>query len=195
MSRDGHDDAGADGVGAHDGTSDAPPARTRDPLAFGGALGAVLAGVITGFAVAAVPGVILASAWRLPPEEIEKYLFTLAGLALLGCIVCPVLVAAVLRRRVDGPRFVSVFVATHALVVGLGVLAGWLVVYPGGRWPAGVSWFITAAWLFAVLPLVWSLPAAATGLVGRRWVRAQIVGGLALAALLAGAGALRLLIA
>lgn len=155
----------------------------------------MLAGVVVGFVVAAVPGFILASTWDLPLEEIDKLLFTLAGLALLGCIVCPVLVAAVLRRRIDGPRFVRVFVATHALVVGLGVLAGWVAVYPGSRWPAGVSWFIMAAWLFAVLPLVWSLPAAATGLVGPRRVRIQVVGGLALAAFLAGAGALRLLIA
>ena len=140
----------------------------RPALTVGRSLGAVGGGLAAGAAttvgVAMIAGAA-GSGGSSPTDGLGVLLVGLAGGVFLGCLVAALVVLFSVRGRRHGTRFSGLFSA------GLALLLAFVAIGIVGGLAAPVTDVVGAGALAWVLvPLLWSVPAAAARVVRARWV-------------------------
>ena len=147
--------------------------------------GGLLAGCATALLVVLVVGAV-ASVDETGFEGLGALVLGVAAGVFLGCLVAALVVLLAVRRRRRGPRFSGLFSAGLGLLLlafGVGVIgsvAAPVIELVGVR---------PLAWV--LLPLLWSVPAAATGVVRARWVGYVVAVGLVAVLVTLAVGGLR----
>jgi hypothetical protein len=157
-------------------------AETRRPLTWRFALVAVVASLVAGVVVSAgVAGISLAAADQVRSQGTWAALGpTVAGAALALAASYAVAVAGVkvaTRRRTGGGRFALLFALVYLSTIALGIAVQFFGVLGPVVDPTGTG---SGASAFVVLPLVFTLPAALSGLIRWRWL--AVVAGIGFAA-------------
>ena len=161
-----------------------PVSSQRPPLTVRRSLVVVLASLVATVAVAVVGTLVLTAV--MVPTDLGSALVPILGSALLAVLAAPTVVVVGVWGRERSRSFAAVYTAVLALEVVF--LLTWV-----GSGVAAVP-FVSAVgfgrlcWVLA--PLLWSVPAAATGLVRARWVAYVAGAGLAVLVVLSGISSL-----
>ena len=154
--------------------------ESRGPLTVGRSLGAVAAGAGAGVLLVVVVVIVAFVASPGGFEGLGVVLLALLGGVVAGCIVAGIVVGSMVGRDPRGGRFTGVFSVVLALL-----LVAWLALAVAGLSGRLVG---TAADLdllgWVLVPLLWTLPAAAAGVVPSMWFGWVAGAGLLVAALL-----------
>ena len=138
------------------------------PLTVGRSLAAVASGVLAGLATVVVVLVVAVVASPSGWEGLGVVLLALAGGILVACLVAALVVRAFVRTRQRGSRFSGVFSAALAVLL---VAQAALVAGAGSGLLTGPAADLRLLdWV--LVPMLWTVPAAAAGVVRARVVAA-----------------------